>query len=137
MQLTLQGLDDNGHRGVRPLVFALSNPTNKSECTFQQAYEWSNGRVVFASGTKFPAIAVPPAASRGATASKQLVDAKNPGKPNSDRNSVVLDPAQANNCFIFPGIGLGAVAAGATAIDEDMLLAAARAVAGANGELQL
>ncbi|KAG2500529.1 hypothetical protein HYH03_001306 [Edaphochlamys debaryana] len=86
----------------RPLVFALSNPTSAAECTFEQARRWTSGRAVFASGTQFPSL-------------------QDGGR--------TLTPAQANNCFVFPGIGAGCVASGAGAVSEGMLLAAARAVA--------
>ncbi|GIL74082.1 hypothetical protein Vretimale_4958 [Volvox reticuliferus] len=86
----------------RPLVFALSNPTSRAECSFQQAWEGTGGRAVFASGTQFPPLQV---------ANRTLV------------------PAQANNCLVFPGLGAGCVASGATRVTEAMLLAAARAVA--------
>lgn len=160
-----QGLDASGRRGARPLVFALSNPTDKAECSYQQAYEWSDGRVVFASGTKFPALrvtrrssgpsaagtlfagssaflgAAPAAAAAGlaegsngnvaaASGSQSARDSVGAKSSASGAAVRVLDPAQANNCFIFPGIGLGAVASGARIIDDGMLLAAARAVAG-------
>jgi len=88
----------------RPIVLALSNPLSKAECTAADAYEWSAGRAVFASGTKFPAHTLSVDGSRRV-------------------------PAQANNALVFPGLGLGAVAADSPAISEDMLLAAAEAVA--------
>jgi len=88
----------------RPIVLALSNPFSKAECSAADAYEWSAGRVVFASGTKFPSHTL------SADGSRRV-------------------PAQANNALVFPGLGLGAVAADAPAITEDMLLAVAEAVA--------
>ena len=88
----------------RPIVLALSNPLSKAECSAADAYEWSAGRAVFASGTKFPAHTLSGDGSRRV-------------------------PAQANNALVFPGLGLGAVAADSPAISEDMLLAAAEAVA--------
>jgi malate dehydrogenase (oxaloacetate-decarboxylating)(NADP+) len=72
----------------RPVIFALSNPTSKAECTAQQAYEWSKGKAVFASGTQFP-----PVTYKGAR----------------------FAPGFANNAFIFPGMALGALAAGSHA----------------------
>lgn len=88
----------------RPIVLALSNPLSKAECSAADAYEWSGGRVVFGSGTKFPAHTM-------STDGSQRV------------------PAQANNALVFPGLGLGAVAADSPAISDDMILAAAEAVA--------
>jgi malate dehydrogenase (oxaloacetate-decarboxylating)(NADP+) len=86
----------------RPILFALSNPTSKSECTAAQAYEWSGGRAIFASGSPFP-----PCESHGR----------------------LLVPAQANNAYIFPGLGLAALASGARRITDDMFMTAARTLA--------
>ena len=88
----------------RPIVFSLSNPTSKAECTAAQAYEWSGGRAIFASGSPFP-----PVTAHGRT----------------------FEPRQGNNCYVFPGVGLGLLAAGATRVTDHMFLAAARAVADA------
>ncbi|HEX6570484.1 MAG TPA: malic enzyme-like NAD(P)-binding protein, partial [Steroidobacteraceae bacterium] len=88
---------------ARPIVFALSNPTSRSECTARQAYEWSGGRAIFASGSPFA-----PVAHGGQT----------------------FVAGQANNAYIFPGVGLGAIASGATRITDEMFMAAARTLAG-------
>jgi len=92
-----------GRVAERPIIFALSNPTSKAECTAEQAYAWSSGRAVFASGSPFDAVTV---------------------------DGRTLAPGQANNSYIFPGVGLGLLVSGATRVTDAMFFAAATALAG-------
>ncbi|KAJ3160459.1 hypothetical protein HDU86_000793 [Geranomyces michiganensis] len=83
-----------------PVIFPLSNPLTHAECTFEAAMEHTNGRVLFGSGTAFPAMQDP-------------------------RTNKVVEPGQANNCYIFPGLGFGTSLAGATRVSDCMVHVAA------------
>lgn len=86
-------------RGTHPIVMPMSNPTSKSECSPEQAYKWTNGKAVVATGSPFP--------------------------PTKMEDGRVLTPSQCNNMYVFPGVGLAASVAGVTYITDKMLYCAA------------
>jgi malate dehydrogenase (oxaloacetate-decarboxylating)(NADP+) len=86
----------------RPIIFALSNPTDKAECSAEQAYTWSRGRALYAAGVQFPDVTI---------------------------ESKTFRPGQANNFYIFPAIGLATYVARPRRITDDCFIVAAEATA--------
>jgi malate dehydrogenase (oxaloacetate-decarboxylating)(NADP+) len=86
----------------RPIIFPYSNPTSRSECSAEEAYRWSDGRAIFASGSPFPPVDV------------------------GGRKFV---PNQGNNVYIFPAMAMALFATEAKRVTDDMFLTAAQAIA--------
>ncbi len=86
----------------RPVILALSNPTEHAECTAEQAYKWSKGKAIYAAGVQFPPV---------------HLDGK------------TFLPGQANNFYIFPAVGLAIYATQAKRVSDEMFIEAAAAVA--------
>jgi malate dehydrogenase (oxaloacetate-decarboxylating)(NADP+) len=98
---------DAGGLGRRPILFPLSNPLTKAECTFEQAITWTEGTVIFASGSPF--------------------------SPFSTKDGDVIKtyyPNQGNNVYVFPGLGLGAILAKASRVTDQMVYTSAAALSG-------
>ncbi|EIW78465.1 malic enzyme [Coniophora puteana RWD-64-598 SS2] len=86
----------------RPIIFPLSNPVRLSECSFADAVQWTDGQVIFASGSPFPEL---------------------------QHNGRRLIPGQGNNMYIFPGLGLGAIVSRVTKVTDSMVEASALGLA--------
>jgi malate dehydrogenase (oxaloacetate-decarboxylating)(NADP+) len=86
----------------RPIIFALSNPTDHAECTAQQAYNWSKGSALYAAGVQFQPV---------------------------QYGDQTLLPGQANNLYMFPAVGMAIYATQANRVTDEMFIEAARALA--------
>lgn len=91
----------------QPIVFALSNPTSKAECSAEDAYRYTGGRALFACGSPYDPVKL---------------------------NGRTFVPRQGNNSYIFPGVGLGVIASRSRLVTDEMFMAAAHALANCVGK---
>jgi malate dehydrogenase (oxaloacetate-decarboxylating)(NADP+) len=99
---TREVIETMARQNDRPIVFALSNPTDHAECTAEEAYRWSNGKAVYAAGVQFQPV---------------VIDGK------------TFYPSQANNFYVFPAVSLAVYATRAKRVTDEMFIEAARATA--------
>ncbi|MGA0033252.1 MAG: NAD-dependent malic enzyme, partial [Burkholderiales bacterium] len=99
---TREVIEEMAKLNERPIIFALSNPTSKAECTAEEAYKWSSGRALYACGSPFDPVTL---------------------------NGQTFVPRQGNNSYIFPGIGLGVIASKSKVITDGMFMQAAHTLA--------
>jgi malate dehydrogenase (oxaloacetate-decarboxylating)(NADP+) len=100
---TADVLETMARLNERPIIFALSNPTSKAECSAADAYKYTGGRALFACGSPYDPVKL---------------------------DGRTLVPRQGNNSYIFPGVGLGAIVSAASRITDEMFMAAATTLAG-------
>ena len=111
----LKGSVDAGGLGRRPILFPLSNPLTRAACTFEHAIPWTEGTVIFASGSPFSPVTIKHSDSSSSSSSE---------------NSTTYYPNQGNNVYVFPGLGLGAILAKASRVTEAMVYQSAEALSG-------